>query len=1178
MNSLVLGIGGFGCSATERLYAAQKGESSDCARLLALDSDLNFLEDLADIPKIPMTERVSVGNAVEKLGKATVCEWFPTREGEYYNRLDMSRGANGWRLKGLLSFECMLADGEKKERFDYELKKLLEGDAENDEDSEIPELFIVASGCGGTGGGAFLPVALYAKRFAEARCKKIKIYCILACADIFAELLTAENRVKAYANEYAALRELNAVLRLYSANNGKNGKTAETRNADGEKSGGADGENADLEENDEQGGFKIGSASSRGMGLLFDGVNAPTKTPFTDGVYLIDKTAGLRGVKEYEEKTLKIISVIRSGLLPKTETRTVYRTAAFAETIYPYETFAEYAAYELTLESVKNEWLYIHSSAEKTLARHNAVLRENGYNAENTAKDYAEAVINFYKENCSETEISEKLATGHGNEENAESRESGDAESDPYIKFADTEDVVREIKTSLSELFDKEDAAETVETARKDLKTLEPIKLFDGKAVKEEKKGKLVSLAAYYYNFLVNYYENEITALPENVKRAAELLESERFSLKENLTRINGRRIHPATSLVMLADLSLGLANAYKTAKFPKRDFFELKKGKLPESVCGALERGGSTAYLSYDGNRLLALAEGHTELLSKDLLRDGANVAEDFERLYGEIRSNITVVYFTEICKKVESVLKEYREIFGALEFILQNADVDEKLKLIAGTADSGVTAYVGASVENKKAVYEEVKKEAENDRTLRETAGKAFCEIVWEELLTDNDKTESSGDKEEERDSGKVTESAGEAASETADGDGKNTANSARKIGEELFSRLVGKYKERAESYGVIRRAKSLDILRVLHDEDIFKDELPENSESGAFRKAFAANALPFDITEKEGEKHAVTRNFVLVPKESEAFAEKFAENGEKGAEAVKAYAARQGNYENEVYSTSVVPSNKIVAIKETAGFELYAFNKANDGDDEAEYYKNYRKARSVCAGQFSEMWNPYIGANVSEYDLPFINPEKQKTYEENVLKAFLYLLERGFVTIRSDDKIYYECFVTGDSRERAFGGETKNSDEWKAKLLKYIAENGEIADKYGKNFDEYTDYAAANLPVPLVTEKGLKTFAKSITESSPITFLTGNVLDKIRSFMPMDKENAAEALKDASSGFGGEKKTERIFLKVVREIAEKMILRKLDKEKNEEAIEVLRNATYKELRAANPAFKKL
>ncbi len=1164
MNSLVLGIGGFGCSAVERLYAVQKGESADCARLLALDSDLNFLEDLADIPKIPMTERVSVGNAVEKLGKNTVCEWFPTREGEYYNRLDMSRGANGWRLKGLLSFEVMLADGKKKEQFDYELKKLLEGDAESDEDSEIPELFIVASGCGGTGGGAFLSVALYAKRFADARFKKIKIYCLLACADVFAELLTAENRVKAYANEYAALRELNAVLSVYSANNGKSGKTAGTRNT------GADGENVDLEENDEQGGFKIGSASSKGMGLLFDGVNAPTKTLFTDGVYLIDKTAGLCGVKEYEEKTLKIINVIRSGLLPKTETRTVYRTAAFAETIYPCETFAEYAAYELTLESVKNEWLYIHSSAEKTLARHNAVLRENGYNAENTAKDYAEAVINFYKENCSETEISEKLATGNGNGKNAESSENGDAENDPYIKFADTEDVVREIKTSLSELFDKEDAAETVETARKDIKTLKPIKLFDGKAVKEEKKGKLVSLAAYYYNFLVNYYENEITALSENVKRAAELLESERFSLKENLTRINGRRIHPATSLVMLADLYLGLANAYKTAKFPKRDFFEPKKGKLPESVCGALESGGSTAYLSYEGNRLLALAEGHTELLSKDLLRDGANVADDFERLYGEIRSNITVVYFTEICKKVESVLKEYREIFGALEFILQNADVDEKLKLIAGTADSGVTAYVGVSVENKKAVYEKVKKEAENDQTLRETAGKVFCEIVWEERLRNNDKIESSDDEEEENDGGK--------AKEIADGDGKNTENSARKIGEKLFSRFKEKNKERVESYGVIRRVKSLDIFRVLHDEDIFKDELSENFESGAFRKAFAANALPFDITEKEGAKHAVTRHFVLVPKEAEAFAEKFAANGEKGAEAVKAYAACHGNYENEVYSTSVVQPNKIVAIKETLGFELYAFNKANDGDDEAEYYKNYRKARSVCAGQFSEMWNPYIGANVSEYDIPFVNPEKQKTYDENVIKAFLYLLERGFVTIRSDDKIYYECFVTGDSRERAFGGETKNSDEWKAKLLKYIAENGEIADKYGKNFDEYTGYAAVNLPVPLVTEKGLKKFAKNISASAPITFLKGNALEKIRSFKPLKSENAAEALNSASSGFGGEKKMERIFLNVVQKIVETMILKKFDEKKDAEAVEALRSATYKELRAADSAFKKL
>ena len=165
-----------------------------------------------------------------------------------------------------------------------------------------------------------------------------------------------------------------------------------------------------------------------------------------------------------------------------------------------------------------------------------------------------------------------------------------------------------------------------------------------------------------------------------------------------------------------------------------------------------------------------------------------------------------------------------------------------------------------------------------------------------------------------------------------------------------------------------------------------------------------------------------------------------------------------------------------------------------------------------------------------------------------------------------------------MTGDSRERAFGGETKNSDEWKAKLLKYIAENGEIADKYGKNFDEYTDYAAVNLPVPLVTEKGLKNFAKSIAASVPIIFLKGNALEKIRSFKPLKSENAAEVLNSASSGFGGEKKMERIFLNIVQKIVETMILKKFDEKKDAEAVEALRSATYKELRAADPAFKKL
>ena len=144
-NVLVLGICGSGNNVV-RLYSQFK-KKFQTSYFLAIDSDIQAVEKNGEIPSLCLTEYISLGNVVEKLGKDNVGEWFPCDDSQnkvaFYKSLDMGYGANGWRMKGLLSFEYMLSDSDKRNVFLTALDKLV--DKESD---DVPEIVIVSSLCG----------------------------------------------------------------------------------------------------------------------------------------------------------------------------------------------------------------------------------------------------------------------------------------------------------------------------------------------------------------------------------------------------------------------------------------------------------------------------------------------------------------------------------------------------------------------------------------------------------------------------------------------------------------------------------------------------------------------------------------------------------------------------------------------------------------------------------------------------------------------------------------------------------------------------------------------------------------------------------------------------------------------------------------------------------------------
>lgn len=1101
MKSLILGIGGFGVAVAERFFVSQKGTESNDISYLGIDSDLQELERNFHIPVIPMTERMSVREATEKIGVDVLKGWFPIKDGEYHNCLDMSRGANGWRLKGLLAFEYMLCDEEKKKAFDSALAALFTESGES-----VPEIYIAASLCGGTGSGVIIPAALYAKKYASDIKREVKVYCFAACANIFADMLTAENRIRAYSNEYAAIRELNAVR-------------AAVR-------GGSEGNSVATE-------FCIGSEESFGMGMLFDGKNPRESFSPAENVFFVDKIPSICGVTEYEEATAKLIGIVKSGVLERYSKNGFYGAISYSETIYPYRLFADYAAYKLTAESVKNEWLYVHSGAEKALY-HVAGNVEESKKFKSDIESYAASVVDFYKQNRSEREICSSLATG----------KEADYENDgePYVNFCDTWESVSSFKNLLHRAVKSEEDDETAENAYKDCDAVKQIKLFDSKERKQAKKEEVVSLAAYYYNFLLDYYDRQLAAFSETKDKALKALECEEFSLKKYIGERNGKRFHPAASLVILCDFYMTFLESQGIYKSSSQDFFERKEGELPRCVCGEIENEKpAKSYFDYQGNRLRALAEGKIELLGNDLQSYALNVANDFRDMYYKIKENVFLACLKEVRAKIEELLNRYRRVFSSLYGYMKDAQSEEKLKLVAGTTESGTVSYAGVSEENKKAVYGEILKESLKDERLKNFDGEVFEKFLYggEPIFTGVSVPETAED------------------SKTGDG-------------EKLLSLLERGRKELIADYETIKKVNSLDIVRVIHDENVLEDVPCRISEGNRVKKATCGGNIFLDIDTDEGLKRTITRNVVFVPEQSVKFAEKILGEEERCEGAIKDYFAIQGDYESDVFVNKNLPADRMIAARAIFGFEPYDLSKFNDDNAESLCYKNYLKARFVSKAQNSEMWDPYICANLTEYDVPFINPAKQKKYDKNVIKAYIYMLDKGLVSLRLSGNSAYECYVAGNTCA-TFKGNVEDFDEWQKELIGAIAEDYETATAFGRKFDDFTESAANNLPVPTFSENGLKSFASAITCFVTAALLTSDVTANVRAFKKVTKENAFGAVKSAAEGFGGEKKCVRVLSEILYELADKMILKRLNEEKEAEAVEIVRKAVCKELKSA-------
>jgi hypothetical protein len=186
----------------------------DRVQILSFDTDLRTVDAVKSCTHISLTDHRRVKEVIDSFDNEKLKKLFPCDREldsvQYFESLAMNEGCSGWRMKSLLNFAAYLSNPKNKAFLHEKLESLIL-DMPQDPDTNI-EIYTVASLSGGTGSGLLVPLTLYVKRFFKEKTGKNPKGCaLLAMPNVCEDLLTPEQQVKARANAYATIRELNAM-------------------------------------------------------------------------------------------------------------------------------------------------------------------------------------------------------------------------------------------------------------------------------------------------------------------------------------------------------------------------------------------------------------------------------------------------------------------------------------------------------------------------------------------------------------------------------------------------------------------------------------------------------------------------------------------------------------------------------------------------------------------------------------------------------------------------------------------------------------------------------------------------------------------------------------------------------------------------------------------------------
>jgi hypothetical protein len=571
---------------------------------------------------------------------------------------------------------------------------------DSSEDGETLDLYVVASLAGGTGSGLLLPITLYLRRLLknEYNVTNINAKAILALPDVCEAMLTAEQQIKARANAYAAVRELNGM----------------TANAFGK---------ANIS-------FKLGDETDKILGLLYDSDSPESKTeeaaPFSE-ICLFKRIPCVNTVSIHVEYVSDAITSLFAEETSNTKnTSAPYGTISVSKTVYPEEALEKYItnAYVNILESQR--WLVFEKELLKELEKKRSSVRFSSNNTPSDAEQLAEAVNNVAHGLYERSERTEALL-GRSQDDDSDDVLS----ADELFGKAFAEEIDSFLDEELSEL-----GANTIDRRIEQHKNEMKSKPKDPLFISSDRKKKNVTFALECGSETKRFYEScreeqDSSALTD------ELFGTEtELSIYERLFKLEGEYLHPTIVITRLCGLYSELKNFVNKCKTRIR---ELNTEEIPHWVtCVDTEMQGNCTYDTGESDRF-------EKLIAGDAAHVGGRIADrgliifDLESATLRIKYAFKCRRLAKVIETLESIITSYHNIFTALSSVsdAHNEQVNELL--YSYISRPGVINFVGTTAEEKTHLFDkysafmtEHDPSAQQDKALSSLLGGKFAELL--------------------------------------------------------------------------------------------------------------------------------------------------------------------------------------------------------------------------------------------------------------------------------------------------------------------------------------------------------------------------------------------------------------------------------------------------------------
>lgn len=1007
---LIVSIGGSASNILNMFVKSMKNTENVIP--LAIDTDIYSQSKLDEkIIKINLNENEMMDHLYERIESAIDETWFSDfKYKDNYNLLKILKtgnGAHSWRQQGFLSFVDYLINPEKIKI----LNSYFDLFVSNIKDKNY-EVFFISSSNGGTGSGIFLSLALYFKKYIKEKHNlDIRIKMILTCPDIYSNSQNFESRKKAYANAYAALKELNAVNLVTSGFN----------NMD-----------TDFVREPINFNIKIGDI------LLFDSKDKKfwdrSAFPF-EKIYLFERIPTIMSVSTHEQIISSILSILcnnyKNDELSSVEN--IYAGISISKVQYPAEDNIDYLLHCYLLDELKNEWLF----AFKIYEKKKKLL--NIDNSKNQSK--IDSILNFFN-----TILTNNKDNVNDLDFHLLNRGNGDIDEYYDVKYdlRNEEKILKELEIEFLDFINNyynNINSTKIDNILSEKVDFPKISVFDSKKKKNEKKNILVKrvqlLGLEYKKFII---ESIVDCFNKSNTDLNDYIDS---TIAKLLTKENGEYVHPIIALYRLTNFydKINIRFVYKNyisrlGNLSEEQLKYLTIQDIPSSIFKLKTSlsHGTNEYLKAGESIIINIIDkGDTSKLNK-LNIDYKYIVEDFRDLVLDIKSDIGEFYFKNILPTFENIIHKYIEFFEKLVYSVDDLEYEVNELRNINTNDTLCIKNIGSSIEEKEQLYSEFKKSIKIKKDNDSIIGK----LLFDQLNNCDIKDIN-----------------------------RNSINKFR-------NKFLAIINEQMNNNSVIEKIRQRNVFEsILKEKDsvIPIKELRKNF-TGILNYNFRPLNLNYIMGEKNNKPN--TDNYVLISQKLCEYickeVDKFDLKSLGKEEKITEFFGKIGNFNNKISYTNLVNDKEILIIYEVYNLKLSWLRNIDEETSDSFYYKEFFDSLANKITTNSFLWNPSLyKIENCDIHLPTINLEKQIKNDIDCMKSLLYeFIDNKIIVsdVSSNIKKVYFHQETLNYDPIKYGDEYIKDGQIN-KVFKAFRNNLVFNIETSKKFDHYVDKLCWNLP---------------------------------------------------------------------------------------------------------------